>query len=365
MKDVIIHPFELNVMSKAYQHQAFPMGIIQAHIKNYELWLCNKYINCMCFLKNNEKTFYFQDYFWERNDEGLSEFTINFKSDILESNVRNNISDGFQDYLCDRDNDALTGLTMNFEPKILEYNALDIISQNKSMISHGYYVTGKYNEFYIPQKYPYQKHNFVHNYIILGYDDRSKTFKSAGYLENKKYSFFDIRYNDFLESIKKTRESWLKITYVRVNDDYTPKIDIDTIKNRLENYLNSVSDEYDANQNGIFGVSVWKEFVKYISTNESHLDLRASRCYLEHKSIMQLRMKLLYEHGYFNDIHLLNSYKNVVKNAQLVHTLFLKYNMCKNKRILDGICEYATKMNEQDEELMNFLFACIAKKLLT
>lgn len=42
-------PFTIDVEMRAYHNRSFPMGIIKANIADYDVWLCNKLINCVCY----------------------------------------------------------------------------------------------------------------------------------------------------------------------------------------------------------------------------------------------------------------------------------------------------------------------------
>lgn len=42
-----ILPFTIDVELRTYHNTAFPLGAIKATIKDYEIWLCSNYINCI------------------------------------------------------------------------------------------------------------------------------------------------------------------------------------------------------------------------------------------------------------------------------------------------------------------------------
>lgn len=44
MKSVVL-PFTINVELRSYHNNAFPLGIAKANMIDYEIWLCNKYVN--------------------------------------------------------------------------------------------------------------------------------------------------------------------------------------------------------------------------------------------------------------------------------------------------------------------------------
>ena len=88
---------------------------------------------------------------------------------------------------------------MNYEA--FHIFCLDLVEKNKQMLEQGFYVSGTYDEFFIPGKGAYQVRSFVHGYIIYGYDDLKGVFKSAGYLADGRYKQFDIIYEDYYRSV--------------------------------------------------------------------------------------------------------------------------------------------------------------------
>lgn len=129
--------------------------------------------------------------------------------------------------------------SMHFRPYAYDKEAIDIIRFNKYMLKKGHYVTGAYNEFYITGKGPYQKYYYIHDYLIFGFDDSEGVFKSAAYLPQKGYTFFDIKYDDYCDSIVNCEVEYVGIQYTIFNEDFVAEINYEYIKTALKNYLNS------------------------------------------------------------------------------------------------------------------------------
>ena len=51
----------------------------------------------------------------------------------------------------------------------------------------GYFITGEYNEFYIPQKSMFNRSDYLHDYIIWGYDNRRVTLVMKHFFTKQLY----------------------------------------------------------------------------------------------------------------------------------------------------------------------------------
>lgn len=300
-------PFDLNVEMRMYHNKSFPLGIIKANIQDYEVWLCNKLINCV--YKNGTFDSVEEDIWSTR--EGLTFFQ-----------------------------------NMCLTPKTFAKKGLDLITFNKSMINDNFYVLGSYNEFYIPFKRPYKKYNFDHDYIIFGYDDYS--FKSAAYISNNKYEFFNINYDDYLQGVVNSTSEKVWLNFYRINPQYSPEINIDLIKVKLKNYLNSSVDVHG----WTYGIDAWDKLSEYI-LNCQYVDLRFSRAYMEYHRVMMKRFEKLHELTYIKDTKMINDYYiDVYLKTEIVHNLFIKYYLTQDKDLILKIRKLIINTNEKERELV-------------
>lgn len=310
-------PFTIDVEMRAYQNKSFPLGIIKANIADYDVWLCNKLINCVI----------------NPTDYGI-----------------NTIDD---DIWSEKD-----GLTHNeslfFKREEFNQKNPDIIAKNKEMLEQGRYIIGVYDEFFIPGKGVYQKRHFNHDYVIFGYDDEEGVFKSAAYMADRSYRFYDITYEDYYNSIAKSEYDYW-VCYRKIDKSYVPKVDIVHIKKKLVNYLLSREDDNASNRQVCFGMEAWGKFGEYVQKiGDSKLDNRYARLYMEHRNIMVKRMRKLNEMGFFNDSSLTEEYhRNVYLPAQAVHHLFIKYNLTRDHKVRQRILGTIQKTNENEERIIS------------
>lgn len=303
-----ILPFTVDVEMKAYHNKAFPLGVMKANMPDYEIWLCNKLINCMHRLSGS--------------------------FDVCNRD------------LWSEDDGLIITQVLHLYPKT--FKKIDIISLNKDMLENGAYITGDYNEFFIEGKKAYKKYDYSHDYIIYGYDDEKEIFKSAAFMDNGGYNLFDIKYQNYYESIVENKVNQMYLEYRQFNYEYVPKINIVTIKEKLYCYLSSKKDYISFRADAsCYGVAVWDELVEYISNiGEKNLDYRYSRVYMEHKGIMVKRFKKLYEYGYLQEDRFYKEYFNdICLPAQAIHHMFIKFNMTRDIKLLSKINKMMSDVN--------------------
>ena len=318
--------------SGGFHNTVFPLGAIKASIHDYDVWLCNKYINCIY---------------------GNPEYNPNYWK--LESYYTNRwFADGgtthVQSMFLDADSYASKGI--------------DIICFSKEMLKKQFYINGCWDEFYIKGKTGYQKEHFIHDYIIFGYDDENNIFKSAAYQTTGKYDYYDIDYDDFYNGIVESGKECPEVFYARINKKLKPVINIYAIKEFLIRYIDSKNEPLIQHLQGYFGVKAWEKFEEYVQLiGEKDLDLRFSRVYMEHRAVMYKRIRTLWEFGYLKDGNLQEIYyKNVYLPATRVHSLFLKYDLSKTVETRLKIQEMIHKTNMTEVKIINKLIENISEK---
>lgn len=321
-RNKVVLPFDIDPICKGYHNRAFPLGIIQKHIADFDKWICNKLINFVYYGENGKFDIYEPD-IWSVED----------------------------------------GLTHLQEIQI-DYTTVgkEFIEINKRMLSQGFYVTGSYNEYYIPKKSSYHIHNHTHDYILYGYDDEKGIFKSAGYLDNQKYDYFELDYDDYLASIRYIDDEYFWLEYHKVAEEYKARINKEEIETRIKNYLASYEDKNGASHHDdVFGISACEKLVEYIACSEGNLlQVRYTRIYMEHKAMMHKRLDTMYREALIHDAELVQVYfRDVYRMANLVFALSVKYNLVQDYTILKKMGSMVRNINSIEsivlERLLNEL----------
>lgn len=295
-----ILPFPEKPYFMAYQYRAFPIGVIQACSPvDITPWLCTKCVNC-----------YYSSWFdccmgdaWGADEQIVTQQTIYLKRTLL------------------------------------DYIHLDIVPLFRAAIDRNCYICGEYNEKYIPGKMVYNKIDFKHDYIIIGYDQDK--FISAGYVANRKFELFDIPNENLIESLYNNPDEIFQLKIVNYNESVIPTPNIKRMIDELEAYIsteNEISslDKHDVHY-GISAVNRLKDVFldKVKGDNSTYIDLVLSRAFLEHEWII---MKLT--ENFLNSKHKEVYGKIASENyerAHQVHMLGIKMELTADVSIIDRI----------------------------
>lgn len=322
MKSIAVLPYNIDVEMRTYQKQAFPLGIAKANIKNYDVWLCGKLIQNRYNANNTSQ-------FFDMCDE-----------DLLSEH------DGFLTTQC------LTATALNSLA-----NPQELIKNNKDTIDQGCYISGAFDEFYIPKKWPFRKFHFAHDYLIYGYNDLLEVFYSAGYLENGRYDYFNISYNDYLLGVYSQHISDTYINYHKVNSSYRADLNPPIIQEGLQYYTNSNYTDTEDSLDTIYGIEAWRMLAKYVSDNKNAtLDVRYGRLFMEYRYVMLERIRVLTKLEVIVDKRIANDYYNLVySRARIVFSLFLKYNCSHKPDILSRLINLIHDTIQHELKIMNNL----------
>ena len=288
MKRVVL-PFKKNVEMLAYQNRAFWLGIVKANLENYDMWLCNKLVNCV--------------YWYGGILEPFEEDPWSHKHKMfLEESV-------------------------DFTPSLFSCQGIDLVTLNKSMLQQNYYIIGNYNERHIPNKGSFGVADFDHDYVIFGYDDDLRVFMSAGYLASGQYDEFTINYDDYLNATITDPKEKVKVIYYKMQEGYEEKIDIPFIREKTENYLFSRWHTSGIESESKFGFEAWEHLANCVEQQEGALDLRLSRFFVEFHGVMMQRIQTLSREGHIRLSCVEETYDSIYKDCMIVHYMFIKYNM--------------------------------------
>lgn len=326
MKTVSILPFAIDVEMITYQSQAFPLGIIKANMKNYDIWLCDKLI--------------------------LNRYNADKPSLLFDTNDEDLLS------LCDGFISAQSLSTATLRDFC---KSRELINYNRMMIDQGYYISGGVDDFYIPQKSSFNKYHFDHDYVLFGYNDFMSVFYSAGYLEDGRYNFFNITYDDYLQGVINHKSSDIYINYHKTNNAYQPKINIPLIKYKLQEYLNPFHLSQPDATNVKYGTAAWMMLAEYVNTNkDTLLDIRYGRLFMEHRYVMLQRIRVLKEIGVIeNEKEISDYHAHVYMRAKAVFLLFIKQNSCPRADIPIKISQMIFEIVQAESEIINRVIGSI------
>lgn len=314
---------------RGYQFFAYPLSVISTN-KNYLPWLCNHYIQLFCNPQEVKVHFY----------EPYNRYTNNpwFDYEVISKA-------------------SIKSFNMNPTNLIIEY------------INRGYYIVSLVDEYYIPKRRAYKKLHMKHDIFIFGYDISNKNFDILGYDENVIFNHTYVPFKCFEKSFFKLDST--SLIAFKLNTTYNCELDIVSIVSQLNDYLNSNNSSnklkpYDDTQNfsdHVFGLDTYNQVIHYFElllNKEVEYDLISLHFMYEHKKCMLLRLQLLAEKGYINDInYYLKTYDEIKRKIKIARNLQLKYKITKNnnslKKIISLLKEIYPKEKNIVENILNEL----------
>ena len=315
MKKIL--PFETSPYLDLYQYYAFSFGILQGNSNTYP-WIYSNFIQ------------------YDINGEDIwLEYRKAFS--------RTHIHEGNQDY-----------------PRE------GILDSIKNCILNDYYVLGYCDEFYIPQKMVYGKTHFLHDFLIYGFDDDTKTLYSFGYVigKNSKYQVckpFTISYNDMLQSIIKAHyhDCWTEYFYkITIN----PNLDLSFNRMRfcdeLYQYIKQPVLWVNEPINGPSGICNWKYLFDLISSENINsipttvTFIKKSNQYVK---MMFDRLKYVNEHE-ISIPDLVENYSIVYEKSNRVVTMAMMYRITLKKELLEDIKNILKEIFYDEHIILEKLF---------
>lgn len=184
-------------------------------------------------------------------------------------------------------------------------NIIDYIIENINM---GYYLVINVDEYYLPNKWAYNKLHFVHSSLIYGYNNNDKQLKAIGFNQNifeeitfdytqfaQAYENGRIYYKDYApwcewSAIQLMRPKKYELEYPFSNERFLKE---------LKNYLFSIGDSvklysFEYNENQVeFGFKVYDVMISSLENllqGKITSDYRSSHLIAEHKKCVYDRI---------------------------------------------------------------------------
>lgn len=244
----------------------------------------------------------------------------------------------------------------------------------KDRIDEGNYIVTFSNEYYIPRRRSYQKHHYVHDILIYGYDSKKDIFEIAGFNDKFSYetaeissSLIEDALNEFDEStgfLKKWKDG---IHLLKIDSEHNFQFDKINVFEQISEYLHSENSSerfrmYSSPTNNIFGISVYEKIQEYLSLNEEGTaDTKMFHILYEHKKIMLERLNFMIKLGTTLSPHHILSYEQLKKQALVLRNLCLRAQITKDTSIYNRMIQILEIMKREEEVTMNGLI-CELKK---
>lgn len=320
-------PFPDEPVFLCYHNKAFPFGIIQANANgDFMKWLCSKGVGCIFNPCTSPDKFDLDIIDQWGNMEGATERqTFKLKNDMI--------------------------------GKI----GIDFLSMLRTVIDNDCYIRGIFNEKYIPHKDAYNRYDYIHDFLIIGYDD--DYFYSAGYIENGRFRRFEIPVQNFLQSLYDSERDMVQVEFISINRDFVLKPNIPWMISELEKYLSNTDPEgNDRPSYGLSAIVKLRDFFinEVKEKNRIYIDRRYSRVLLEHEWMLTQVPELFLSDSEKTD-YIIQANANYEK-ARLIHMMGLKMSFTGESDLIEPVVKKMNEIMESEMDYIPYLIETLKKK---
>lgn len=335
MKSFIL-PINLQPPITLYEHHASPLAIMSTK-DDYKGWLFSNFIQLWCSKDLPTNRAVAINYCDDGDDYYLKYFMCPFLYTYIVPN------------------------------KYMTSESKSIVEFFKEALIDGHYIRTYLDVFYLPDNSYYLTTHYVGAKLIYGFNDESQTFLTIGYRDGH-YIKSEINY-DLLEKAFHANPNEVDWQSQILLDRYIPgsySLDIRRISNLIYDYTNSMQRTlYKSNWKDYecYGIKTYKYIYEYfvaLENGQTEFDIRPCHIIWEHKNIMLQRLQLLIKEGYleFNEIE---QFELLVNHSLQVRNYFLKYNITKNKNIINKVVNEIQKIEKKELELMKIVNSQLSK----
>jgi len=120
------------------------------------------------------------------------------------------------------------------------------------------------------------------------------------------------------------------------------------------------------NRKHIYGLATYDYLRKYVKSafDGEQVDPKALHVLWEHKKLMVLRLKYLYDINYLLSVdYFVEKYENIEKQALVARNLLIKYNLTKDTKIIQSIVAILDTVEEKEKILVNELIVELSNRI--
>ena len=319
------------------------LGILYSK-PNFELWLCNNFIQVVAVKDLDWKGTYFGHFYddMRNNDIPPQMFCPFLKTEIISRKSflfkTQNISECFQ-----------------------------------QLINENHYIYTYLNNFYIKSSQWYRKSKIQHPTFIYGYNDNE--FLIADYYSNM-YTHSVIEKNDLIDSFWDMSEEWERPAGKDANNvklfKYTPynyKYNKDLTKLFLNDYLNCKDSfnkypyqEFLREHKIKYGLDYYTALAEMIGSGIEFINLTAFHVIYDHKIAMKERLQVLYKNVFIRENSFIKAYgwcEELVNETLQLRNMTMKYINAPSDLLRIRINEKIDNIRTSDKDFVTFLLSAI------
>ena len=256
-------------------------------------------------------------------------------------------------------------------------NLTDFIEEQ---VDDGFYCIQPLNTKHIKCSGNYGGFDFHHPMLIFGYDRDKKTIDIADYFNDKSFSHYKVGYDE----VNAAYNDWLMpfgeepatcsfdhtvfvhkfsrtICFKLFEQIEYIAIDYEGIAQELSDYLSSTAsriENYPFMHTFFYGISCYDKLIECVARDV--LDYRMPFLYVDHKTLMKLRLEIFYENGHiagsmYDKLMIMN--QDMIDQSMQIRNLFLKSKVV--GKTSDRIIPLLADLKEKDKLFSAALLECL------
>ena len=298
---------------KSYHYYSFPLGILASNQNLYKNWILGKFINIFC----GEVLQYDEKYYGEW--------------DIFEEKIYKNL------YLYDKreiSNFLKNGILNNYAIHLWEIN-----------------------EKYIPNSIAYNRFDYKHDILIIGYDNLSKLIKIVSTDRTRNLVESDIS----LELINKSFTNNTSGRIFKIKEGILPNVNDNEIisnireyicpnnKNKIKYYDNTLNHKKDL-ISGIYALDKFASILKNKIYTKNYIN--SIILINEHKKNLFYNLNHLHKRKIIDKI-LIDKYKEIVKLSNILKYQYIKFILKPNRELELSLIKNLIEIIEIENKILS------------
>ncbi|GCE15718.1 hypothetical protein [Tengunoibacter tsumagoiensis] len=229
-----------------------------------------------------------------------------------------------------------------------------------------YYVHLYVDEYFIPQRAPFQTEHIIHDILVTGFDDESAVFTVAGFDEQGRYISSLVTYQQFQAataraSVQPDHDDPVRLLQMRPVAAY--HFSIAHVIQQLTEYYTSTAPSallFQSSAPAVYGLQTYEALQQYINSGiqqQVELEARPFQLLFEQKHLMLHRLTYLQDRGYLHSSdELILAYTELKTMAQTVRNGLIKYQLTQHSpRLLKVIDQLAIMHDKEQRAVKTFV----------
>ena len=237
-------------------------------------------------------------------------------------------------------------------------------------IDQGYYIIIHLDEFYVPEKWLYQKKHFRHVVLICGYNRTDRYYSILGFNHKWMYAISKISFAEFERAFSHLEETEpIILAKKRENGEYA--FDLKLVEEQLSDYVyaKNASERYrlyqNPNTNYAYGLDVYgylKMYFEVLAKEKIWCDLRSLHILWEHKKCMRMRTAYMQENKYLSPLSTFyDDYLKLERTTEKLRNMQIKYIVRRDKEVINKIMMSLDQIAVKEYEILTKMLDEISK----